>query len=121
MDVLGDKLEIAFVGDVIRARMRGNVTAEMLNQRHQYILHMSEATCCKKLLLDDSEMHPYSYQLLEAQRILTAELEASSFRIAVVVPDSRLAYLARLQFGGKNQKVFYTDIAEATQWLHENR
>ena len=119
MEALGDTLELAIIGDVIRARIRGDVTEEMLRQRHQQILHISRKTGCKKLLLDDREMNAFSYQLLVAQRAFTMELEALRFRIAVVVPDSRLAYLARLQFWERNQRVFYTDFVAALQWLHE--
>jgi hypothetical protein len=120
VSVIGENLDVAIVGDVIEARMRGDVTKEMLGQRHRHVLQISEETRCKKLLLDDLEMNPFSYRLLEAQRVLTAELVALNFKIAIVVPDSRLAYFARLQFGGKNHRVFYTDIAEAIRWLHES-
>lgn len=120
MEVLGDKLELAIIGDVIRARMRGDVTEEMLQQRHQQFLHISEETGSKKLLLNDMEMGAFSYPLLKAQRVLTTELDDLHFRIAVVVPDSRLAYLARIQFGGKSHKALYTDMAAAFQWLHES-
>jgi hypothetical protein len=36
-----------------------------------------------------------------------------------VVPNSRLAYLARLAFGEGDYRVFYNDIVAAVRWLSE--
>ena len=36
---------------------------------------------------------------------------------AIVVPDSKLAYLARLAFGEGDYRVFYDDIVGAVRWL----
>lgn len=119
MEPLQNQVWVELVNNIIMARMRGDVTEEMLNQRHAQILQIANDTGCKKLLLDDLEMNAMPYEIIEAQRFLNEELNALKFRVAVVVPNSRLAYLARLQFGGENHKVFYTDIVEAINWLRE--
>lgn len=112
-----DKVWVELVGQVIMARMRGQVTQDMLKERHEQILHISRDTGCTKLLLDDLEMDAMSYEEIEAQRALNVELNEKHLQIAVVVPNSRMAYLARLQFGADNHQVFYTDMAAALLWL----
>jgi hypothetical protein len=48
-------------------------------------------------------------------------INASKFglkiRRAIVVPTSKLAYLARLAFGEGDYRVFYNDISAAINWL----
>jgi hypothetical protein len=108
---------IELVGGIIIARVRGEVTPELLAERHARIAHLRQDTGCAAVLLDDLEMYAPSLDAVEAQRRLTPELDALGFRIAIVVPNSRLAYLARLQFGGGNHRVFYNDMAAALLWL----
>jgi hypothetical protein len=36
------------------------------------------------------------------------------------VPNTGIAYLARLAFGEANHRVFYNDIAAAVAWLSSN-
>jgi hypothetical protein len=113
-----DQVWVELVGTIIIARLRGSVTEEMLNERHDRVCQIRQDTGCTRLLLDDLEMNAPSYDAIEAQQVLNTELAALNFHIAVVVPNSRMAYLARLQFGEKNHKVFYNDLAEAILWLN---
>src|SRR5690606_23002279 len=39
---------------------------------------------------------------------------------AIVVPNSKLAYLARLAFGEGDYRVFYNDVVAAVKWLSED-
>jgi hypothetical protein len=48
-----------------------------------------------------------------AQRQLDAQLGPITLRRAVVVPNSKLAYLARLAFGEGDYRVFYNDLSSA--------
>jgi hypothetical protein len=41
-------------------------------------------------------------------------------RRAIVVPNSKLAYLARLAFGEGDYRVFYNDFIGAIRWLGED-
>jgi hypothetical protein len=52
-----------------------------------------------------------------AQQELDQELGPTKLRRAIVVPNSRLAYLARLAFGEGEYRVFYNDIVSAVKWL----
>ena len=56
-----------------------------------------------------------------AQQKLDQELGPIKLRRAIVVPNSRLAYLARLAFGEGDYRVFYNDITTAITWLNEER
>ena len=49
----------------------------------------------------------------------TAHRVIEKTRRAIVVPNTRLAYLARLAFGEGDYRVFYSDIAAAVVWLSE--
>jgi hypothetical protein len=40
-------------------------------------------------------------------------------KIAIVVPNTAIAYLARLAFGEANHRVFYNDMSAAVLWLME--
>ena len=54
-----------------------------------------------------------------SQRELDEKLGELHLRRAIVVPDRKLAYLARLAFGEGDYRVFYNDIAAAVKWLTE--
>jgi hypothetical protein len=54
-----------------------------------------------------------------AQRALDEELGSIKLKRAIVVPNSRLAYLARIAFGEGNYRVFYSDMVSAIKWLSE--
>jgi hypothetical protein len=42
-------------------------------------------------------------------------------RRAIVVPNCRLALLARLAFGEGDYRVFYNDIVQAIEWLTQRQ
>ena len=51
------------------------------------------------------------------QQALDAELQGVHMKRAIVVPNSRLAYLARMAFGEGDYRVFYNDLGAAMEWL----
>lgn len=106
-------------GDIIVARVRGKMTVELLRERSKRILQIAHDTGCRKLLLDDLELDPISQEAVALQQSLNEPLDALNFCIAVLVPNSRLAYLARVQFHGNNHRVFYNDMTAAVLWLSE--
>ena len=112
-----DQVWVELVGEMIVARIRGELNEELLNERHERILQLAQDTKCRKLLVDDLELTPPDYAAVEAQQVLNQELNQLNFKIAILVPNSRLAYLARLQFGDENHRVFYNDMAAAALWL----
>ena len=54
------------------------------------------------------------------QRELDESLGDVRLRRAIVVPNTRLAYLARLAFGEGDYRVFYNDMIAAAKWLSED-
>ncbi len=52
-----------------------------------------------------------------SQRLLDDQLGAIRLKRAIVVSDTKLAYLARLAFGDGDYRVFYDDRAAAVRWL----
>jgi hypothetical protein len=71
------------------------------------------------VLYDTLEMLPPPVDVPLLQRELDEELGDVRLRRAIVVPNSRLAYLARLAFGEGDYRVFYNDIVEAIRWLEQ--
>jgi hypothetical protein len=95
------------VGGLIIARVRGQPTESLLRE------------CQDRVLYDALEMESPPVDVPLAQRQLDEALGALRLRRAIVVPDTRLAYLARLAFGDGEYRVFYNDMAAAVQWLSE--
>jgi len=109
-------LWVGLVGDLVIARVRGEPTAELLRACQDRVLALGSG----KVLYDTLEMLPPPVDVPWAQRELDASLgDAVRLRRAIVVPNTRLAYLARLAFGEGDYRVFYDDIVAAVQWLSE--
>jgi hypothetical protein len=72
-----------------------------------------------KVLYDTLEMEAPPVDVPWSQRELDESLGPIRLRRAIVVPNSRLAYLARLAFGEGDYQVFYNDMIAAVKWLSE--
>jgi hypothetical protein len=107
------------VGDLILGRIRGVPTQQLLRQCQEQILQLVEDLGHGRVLLDALEMEPPSVDVVLSQRALDERLERIPFRRAIVVPNAKLAYLARLAFGEGDYRVFYNDMTGAVMWLHE--
>lgn len=114
------QLWVESVGDIIVARMRGEMTEALLVETHQRVLSIATATGQRKVIYDALEMLAPSIDIIVMQQeLLESELGAMTLRRALVVPNTRLAYLARLAFGEGDHRVFYSDLAAAFSWLQE--
>ncbi|MBP6391110.1 MAG: hypothetical protein KA352_09460 [Flavobacteriales bacterium] len=113
-----DQLWIEPVGDLIIARLRGEPTEALLRTCQQQVLDLVKDARRGKVLYDVLEMVPPPPQLTFVQRGLDEELGDVHLRRAIVVPNTRLAYLARIAFGTGDDQVFYNDITAAIQWLN---
>ncbi len=114
------------VGSVIVARLRGMPTAEMLRECEQRVLELARDTQQVRVLYDALEMVAPEIELVLLQQRLeaekTASLSAASLRTAILVPNTRIAYLARIAFGHAgeaNYRVFYNDFGAAVRWLDD--
>ena len=112
-----DQLWVQQVGDLVVARVRGEPTIELLAECQDRVLALVKASGRGRVLLDTLEMLPPPVDVPLAQRDLDLRLDGIRLRRAVVVPDTKLAYLARLAFGDGDYRVFYNDMIAAVQWL----
>jgi hypothetical protein len=104
-------------GDAIVARLRGIASEALLRQVQEEVLQLAVRSARARVLVDLLELNPPPVELAALQRKLDEDRRAMGLRRAVVVPDSRLAYFARLAFGEGNYRIFYNDRAGAMKWL----
>jgi hypothetical protein len=112
-----DQLWVEPVGDLIVARLRGIPTEALLQECQQRVLLLLQDTGRGRVLYDALEMESPTVDVALAQQKLDEKMGDVHLRRAIVVPNSRLAYLARLAFGAGDYRVFYNDIVAAIHWL----
>ena len=106
------------VGSIIIARVRGIPTEAILKECQQRVLALVRDTGQARILYDALELELPTVDPALVQQKLESELDpAVRLRRSIVVPNSRVAYLARLAFGEGDYRVFYNDIHAALQWL----
>jgi hypothetical protein len=113
-------LWVELSGELIIARVRGEPTIELLESCQEQVIRLAREADRTKVLYDVLEMYPPHVDVPWSQRELDGKLGDLKLRRAIVVPTSKLAYLARLAFGEGDYRVFYNDIAAAIRWLTEN-
>lgn len=114
------QLWIESVGGIIVARMRGELSDAMMLETHQRVLSLATETGQTRVIYDALELLAPSIDLVvRQQELVESELASMTLRRALVVPNTRLAYLARLAFGDGEHRVFYNDLAAAFSWLQE--
>jgi hypothetical protein len=108
---------VGLSGDLVVARVRGSLTEEEVAIAQQQVLLLLDQTQGSQVLYDVLEMAPPSINLTLVQRENSDQLYRKGVRIAILVPDTRTAFLARLAFGQGDYRVIYNDLAEAVAWL----
>lgn len=111
---------VELVGDLVMARVRGEPTEELLRETQDKVLFLVRDAGRGKVLYDTLEMDAPHVDVPWSQRALDEKLGGIKLRRAIVVPNSRLAYLARLAFGEGEYRVFYNDFISAMRWLAED-
>jgi hypothetical protein len=109
---------VELVGDLIIARVRGEPTEALLKETQDKVLFLVRDAQRGKVLYDTLEMLPPPIDVPWSQRELDEKLGSIALKRAIVVPNSRLAYLARLAFGEGDYRVFYNDMVAAIVWLN---
>lgn len=114
------------VGSVIVARLRGMPTAEMLRECEERVIELARDTQQVRVLYDALELQAPEMELVLLQQRLDSakktNLNAASLRTAILVPNTRIAYLSRIAFGHAgedNYRVFYNDFGAALKWLEQ--
>jgi len=111
---------VELVGDLVVARVRGEPTEQLLRETQEKVLFLVRDAQRGKVLYDTLEMTPPPVDVPWSQRELDEKLGPIQLKRAIVVPNSKLAYLARLAFGEGDYKVFYNDMVAAVKWLSED-
>jgi hypothetical protein len=120
MESLARQLWVEPVGELIIARVRGLPSAPLLRECQVRVLQIAMDRGYGQLhrvLYDALEMTAPDAELPLLQRQLDKDLGSLRFRRAIVVPDTRLADLARLAFGDGDYRVFHRDMTAALSWL----
>lgn len=112
------------MGSVIVARVRGKPTADMLQECENRVLELARETEHVRVLYDALELEAPEMELVLLQQQLGAGRKANftsgSLRTAILVPNTRIAYLSRIAFGHAGEtgyRVFYNDFGAALKWL----
>lgn len=113
------ELWVELVGELIIARVRGEPTVRLLRECQDQVLFLVRDAGRGRVLYDALEMSAPPVDVTFEQRKLDESLGEVKLRRAIVVPSSRLAYLARLAFGAGDYRVFYSDMVAAIRWLAE--
>ena len=117
MNRASENLWVELVGAVIIARIRGLPSDELLRDCQTRLESLIRDTGCKRVMYDALELESPSTDDALTQQALTNSLKDPAIRIAIVVPNTRIAYLSRLAFGDANHRVFYNDMPGALAWL----
>ena len=110
---------VELVGELVVARVRGEPTERLLRETQEQVLSLIGDAQRGRVLYDTLEMSPPPVDVPWAQRELDEKLGSIKLKRAVVVPNSKLAYLARLAFGEGDYRVFYNDMISAIKWLSD--
>jgi len=111
---------VELVGDLIVARVRGEPNEQLLRETQDKVLFLVKDAGRARVLYDTLEMDPPPVDVPWTQRELDEKLGPLKLKRAIVVPNSKLAYLARLAFGEGDYRVFYNDMVAAVRWLTES-
>ena len=103
-------------GDLVVARVSGEPTEALLRSTQDEVLRLA-AGSGGRVLYDALAMTPPPVDVPWSQRQLDDALGPVRLKRAIVVPDAKLAFLARLAFGEGDYRVFYNDRSAAVRWL----
>jgi hypothetical protein len=105
------------VGEIIIARIRGTPTADLIRECQSRVIALQSDTGFNRIMYDALELERPAMDIVLTQQVLTDALKESCVKIAIVVQNTAIAYLARLAFGAANHRVFYNDVSAAVLWL----
>jgi hypothetical protein len=114
-----NQVAVKLADRLIVARVHGCPTEAVLQECQTEVLSLVRESGVRKVLYDALDMEPPPVSIPWVQRALDERLIDVKLRRAIVVPNSKLAFLARLAFGEGDYRVFYEDKAAAIEWLSE--
>jgi hypothetical protein len=104
-------------GDVLLVEHHGEMDEATLRLCQQRLLELANASGLRRALYDARAMVAPPAALTLMQQDLDDQLGGMKLRRAIVVPGTKIAYLARIAFGEGDDRVFYDDIDAALAWL----
>jgi hypothetical protein len=123
---MNQQLWVEPVGEIVLARLRGRCDEEILKECQRRVFELLKDTSQVKVLYDALEMEDPTVDMALLQQKMDSvaweQIGPIPLRRAILVPNTRIAYLARLafgQFGEGSYRVFYNDMAQAILWLEE--
>jgi hypothetical protein len=117
---LPPKLDVRVSGDLLLVAQQGELNEAMLRACQQRVLELARETGLHRVLYDARAMIAPEANLALMQQKLDDQLGGMRLRRAIVVPGTRIAYLARIAFFEGENRVFYDDIEAAQAWLRED-
>jgi hypothetical protein len=112
-----EQVWVELVGTFIIARIRGLPTDELIRDCQQRVLALQAETGCSRILYDALELQRPPIAVVLEQQSLSQALHLPGVRVAILVPNTSIAYLSRIAFGDLHHRVFYNDFAAAVLWL----
>lgn len=124
--MLNNQLWIEPLGNVIVARVRGELTESILVEAHKRVVQLLHDTEHTRILYDTLEVETPDVEIILMQEKLDEKTQQlfheRRLRKACLVSNTRMAYLARIafgQFGEGEYRVFYNDLSQALRWLEQ--
>ncbi len=104
-------------GNIVIARVRGEPSEALIRETQERVLVFLQDTAHRRVLYDALEMDPPTVEVTLVQQRLSEDIHKLGARVALLVPNSRVAYQGRLAFGAADHRVFYNDLVQAIAWL----
>jgi len=113
-------LDVRVDGDRLVVEQRGQMDETVLRACQRRVLELARETGLRRVLYDARGMIAPGAEVALMQQELDGGLGDIKLRRAIVVPGTRIAYLARIAFFEGEDRVFYDDVDAAIAWLRED-
>lgn len=112
-------LSVEFAGAFVSVRCKGRIDEATLHSCQSQVVALLHQSGCRRILYDAYEMDNPPLEIALLQKQLSEQFQSlGPIRVALLVPNSRLAFLSRIAFGPTLMGVFYR-ATEALAWLTE--
>ena len=109
------RLQVSVKEDLVLVEQHGEMDEPTLRLCQERVLALARESGLRRVLYDARAMSAPEASLALKQQDL--DDEGMRLRRAIVVPGTKIAYLARIAFGAGEHRVFYDDIDAALAWL----
>ncbi len=110
-------LRVEVADDVLLVLPPDRMTEAALRLCQERMLALARETGLRRVLYDARRMTEPEAHIALMQQELDGQLGDLKLRRAIVVPGTRIAYLARIAFFEGEDRVFYDDVDAALAWL----